>query len=427
MKIVGLITEYNPFHNGHQYHLEKALELTNADAAIVVMSGNYVQRGTPAIMPKHLRAEIALKSGAAVVLELPVCYASGSAEYFALGAVSLLEQLGCVNALCFGTESGDLAPLKKTAKILLNEPVEYKSALQYYLKAGHSFPAARQKALQEYTADREICSCLNQPNNILGIEYLKALYTLESRIVPYALQRKESNYHDTELQSSYSSASAIRKLLAYTSHAIHTVSDGIYDEPVLSDILTRLEEQVPPACIELLEETHRIRYPIYSNDFSLLLKYRLLTLTAEELTEYVDITPDLANRISKNKNEFVSFDQFCDVLKTRELTHTRISRALLHILLNIKKTDLEKYTTNGLNGYAHILGFRRDCTDVLSIMKQHSAIPLLTKLSSASHLNEPAQKMLMQDIFASDLYESVVTNKFKTPFINEHEHSIIRI
>lgn len=427
MKIVGLITEYNPFHNGHQYHLEKALELTNADAAVVVMSGNYVQRGTPAIMPKHLRAEIALKAGAAVVLELPVCYATGSAEYFALGAVSLLEQLGCVNAICFGTEAGNLTPLKKAAKFLANEPAEYKNSLQHYLKSGYSFPAARQKALFEYSNDREIASCLNQPNNILGIEYLKALYRLNSQITPYSIRRKESGYHDTELQSSYSSASAIRKLLEYSSHAIHTVSDNMYDEPVLSDVLTRLEEQVPPACIQLLEETHRIRYPIYSNDFSLLLKYRLLTLTPENLAEYVDITPDLANRIAKNKNDFVSFDQFCDVLKTRELTHTRISRALLHILLDIRKKDLQECADNNLNRYAHILGFRRDCTDVLAVMKQKSTLPLLTKLSSASHLDAAAQKMLMQDIFASDLYESVVTNKFKTPFINEYEHSIVRI
>lgn len=341
--------------------------------------------------------------------------------------MSLLEQLGCVNALCFGTESGDLAPLKKIARILSDEPYEYREILQYYLKSGFSFPAARQKALEEYIKDSRITACLNQPNNILGIEYLKALYHLKSSMVPYAIKRKESDYHDTELGNSYSSASAIRRLLAYTSHAIHTVSDDIYDEPVLSDILTRLEEQVPPACIQLLEETHRIRYPIYANDFSLLLKYKLLTLTAKELSGYVDITADLANRILKNRNDFISFEQFCDILKTRELTHSRISRALLHILLDIRKDDFNQYLAGGFHGYAHILGFRRDSADILSIMKQQSALPLLTKLSAVSDLDEFALKMLQQDIFAADLYETVVTDKFKTPFINEYEHSIIRI
>lgn len=427
MKIVGLITEYNPFHNGHQYHLEKALELTGADAAIVVMSGNYVQRGTPAIMPKHLRTEIALKSGAAVILELPVCYATGSAEFFALGAVSLLEQLGCVNAICFGTESGDLAPLKKIANILANEPAEYSNFLQSHLKSGYSFPAARQKALQEYLHDEDLISCLSHPNNILGIEYLKALHLLRSNMVPYAIKRKESNYHDTDLKTTYSSASAIRKLLDFSSHAIHTASEEMYDEPILSDILTRLEEQVPPACIQLLEENHRLRYPVYANDFSLLLKYKLLTMTPNDLTKYVDVTPDLANRIIKSRNDFINFDQFCDILKTRDLTHTRISRALLHILLNIKKRDLKEYISNNLHGYAHILGFRKDCVDVLTIMKQHSSLPLITKLSANSNLKDFAKYMLMQDIFASNLYESVVTDKFKTPFINEHEHPIIRI
>lgn len=410
MKIVGLITEYNPFHNGHQYHLEKALEITRADAAIVVMSGNYVQRGTPAIMPKHLRAELALKAGASVVLELPVCYSCGSAEFFALGAVSLLDRLGCVDALCFGTELGDLAPLKKIAKILADEPGEYKRILQNYLKSGLSFPTARQRALLEYLADEQLSSSLSHPNNILGIEYLKALYLSDSRMIPYTIPRKESDYHDTKLRTTYSSASAIRTLL----------TDKSPD-------LTRLEEQVPPACIRMLEEKHLIRYPVYANDFSLLLKYRLLTLSFEELTEYVDISRELANRIFKNRNRFICFDQFCDILKTRNLTHTRISRALLHILLDIRKKDLNEYRAHDFHGYAHILGFRRDSKAVLSIMKQKTAVPLLTKLTAASQLESFAYHMLQQDIFSSDLYESVVTDKFKTPFINEYKHSIVRI
>lgn len=409
MKLVGLITEYNPFHNGHQYHLEKALETANADAAIVVMSGNYVQRGTPAVMPKHLRTEAALKSGAAVVLELPVCYASGSAESFALGAISLLDLLGCVDAVCFGTESGELTSLKKIAEILSDEPDRYREILQKYLKDGYSFPAARQNALLEYTGNPELSSCLSHPNNILGVEYLKALYLINSKMAPFTIKRRESNYHDTELGASYSSATAIRKLFAET------------------DFVSLLKSQVPDSCIPLLRENYWLRYPVEANDFSLLLKYRLLTLDAADLISYVDVTQDLANRIFKNRNQFIHFEQFCDLLKTRELTYTRISRALLHILLDIRKTDLSEYRENNFHGYAHILGFRKDCTDVLSIMKKKSAIPLLTKLTAVSELDDFAKKMLTQDISASDLYESVVTNKFNTPFINEYEHQIIRV
>ena len=174
MKVVGLITEYNPFHNGHQYHIEKSLEVTGADAAVVVMSGDYVQRGIPAIMPKLLRTEMALKCGAGAVFELPVCYATGSAELFALGAVSLLDHLGIIDCLCFGSECGNLEEMGHIADILLEEPESYRNILQANLKNGLSFPAARQRALSAYLGNENASLLLDDPNNILGIEYLKA-------------------------------------------------------------------------------------------------------------------------------------------------------------------------------------------------------------------------------------------------------------
>ena len=170
MKIVGLITEYNPFHNGHLYHIKEALRVTGADAAIVVMSGDYVQRGMPAIMPKRLRAEMALKCGAAAVFELPVCYATGSAEYFATGAVSLLNSLGIIDCLCFGSECNDLSALSRIADILLDEPLKYRHLLKTHLKNGQSYPAARMHAVSEYLDAPSCASVLNDPNNILGIE-----------------------------------------------------------------------------------------------------------------------------------------------------------------------------------------------------------------------------------------------------------------
>lgn len=176
MKIVGLITEYNPFHNGHLYHMQKAKEITGADSVIAVMSGNYVQRGAPAIMPKHLRAEMALEAGIPLVLELPVCYASGSAEYFADGAISLFEKLGCIDSICFGSECGDYYLLEKVAHVTADEPEAYKQTLQDALKQGLSFPLARQAALKAYFQDPSLDDILEQPNNILGIEYIKALY-----------------------------------------------------------------------------------------------------------------------------------------------------------------------------------------------------------------------------------------------------------
>ncbi len=427
MKIVGLITEYNPFHNGHLYHIQKAKEITGADTVIVAMSGNYVQRGAPAIMPKHIRAEIALEAGVPVVLELPVCFATGSAEYFAAGAISLFEALGCIDSICFGSECGNYEILEKIAHIAADEPEEYRFLLQEGLRKGMSFPLARQKALKAYLKDPDLDSVIEKPNNILGIEYIKNLYQKKSNIKCYTIKRIVSGYHDEHLTGNLSSASAIRKLLEYTGKSLYIESDELYDEPVLSEILTRLEDQVPPSAIRLLEETHRTRYPLYTNDFSLLLKYKLLTETRDSLVKYKDITEDLANRIMNQKDNFITFDQFCDLLKTREMTYTRICRSLFHILLNITNEDMNMYEKEGFCQYAHILGFRNDAGKVLNLMKQTSKVPLLTKLTQTEKLTSTGEHMLNQDIFASDLYESIITQKFKMPFINEYCKQIVKV
>lgn len=397
MKIVGLIAEYNPFHNGHQYHIEKAREITGADAVIVIMSGNFVQRGTPAIMPKHLRTEVALKGGASVIIELPVCYASGSAEFFAYGAVSILDKLGCVDSICFGSECGNIEVLQDLAKIIHDEPKQYKESLNLYLRQGSSFPLARQKAMKDFLKSNVADSILGEPNNILGIEYLKALYRLNSKMKPYTIQRISSHYHDEYLQETYSSASAIRKAI---------------NGPVEFD----WSSQVPDSCVSLYQENHQLRYPVYANDFSLLLKYKLLRENKESLMEYADVSEELANRILNKLNEFISYEQFCELLKTKEVTYTRVSRALLHILLDVKDEDMSELE------YARVLGFRIADSEVLSLIKKQASIPLVTKLTAVDNIT-----MLMQDIYVSNLYESVVTDKFGTPFINEFEQQIVRL
>lgn len=427
MKIVGLITEYNPFHNGHLYHIEKAKEITGADFVIVVMSGNYVQRGAPAIMPKHLRAEVALEAGVDILMELPVCYAVGSAEYFAAGAIDLLEQLGCVDSICFGSECGDYGLLARIAHILADEPEGYKQTLKEALKTGRSFPLARQIALKEYLQDDTLDLVLEQPNNILGIEYIKALYQRHSSMKSYTIKRMVSGYHDSDLSSSYSSASAIRRLLSFTSQSVMLEKDGMFDEPSMTEVLSRLEGQVPPSCIRMLEETHHSRYPVYTNDFSLLLKYRLLTETRQTLTTYLDISEELANRIINNANDFISFDQFSDQLKTRDMTLSRICRCLFHILLNIRTEDLLAYQQAGYCQYARILGFRKDARRLLTLLKNSSNVPLITKLTQTEKLSATGLSMLKTDIFAANLYESLITNKYKMPFINEYQQQILRI
>lgn len=396
MKIVGLIAEYNPFHNGHQYHIEKAREITGADAVIVVMSGNFVQRGTPAIMPKHLRAEMALKAGASLMIELPVCYATGTAEQFAYGAVSILNNLGCVDAICFGSECGDIHLLNDLTEILCKESDEYKESLQKHLRCGLSFPLARQKAIEEIYPTQDFSKILEQPNNILGIEYIKALYRLNSKIKPYTIQRISSQYHDADLQEKFSSATALRQVIGENS--IHG-----------------LVGQIPNDNISLFQNNYQKRYPIFTNDFSLLLKYRLLNETKLTLTQYADVSEELANRIYNQRNEYIDFEQFCELLKTKEVTYSRISRALIHILLGVKKTDYMNIN------YARVLGFRKDDADVLTEIKNKATIPLVTKIT------QQKDALLDIDIFVSNLYESVVTDKFKTSFINEYKHAVVRV
>lgn len=424
MKIVGLIAEYNPFHNGHQYHIQKALETTDSDAAVILMSGDFVQRGAPAIMPKHLRAKAALYSGASVVMELPVCYACGSAEYFARGAISIFEALGCVNSICFGSECGDLDKLNQIAQIFAEEPTEFSSFLQEYLRKGLSFPSARQEALLRYTGDSSLGEILELPNNTLGIEYIKAIYQTGSRIRPYTITRMESGYHDQNLSQTYSSASAIRRLLSPAENTSESFRIGITDEKRQDELLSCLKDHIPAPSIRLLKENQGIRYPIFSNDFSLLMKYRLLLESPESLSEYADVTPDLANRIINYRNSFLTWDQFCNLLKTKEVTYARISRMLLHILLGIRRSDMEDYAVSGFSEYARILGFSKSDTLVLKELKKHSRIPLITKLVSVKGLSPSGSHMLDTDIFAANLYESVITDKFGSAFKNEYEKQI---
>lgn len=413
MKTVGLITEYNPFHNGHAYHIEKAKMLTGADRVIVVMSGDFVQRGAPAVMPKHLRAKSALLSGASLIIELPVCFATGSAEYFAQGSISLLNRLGCIDSICFGSECGDLHLLKEIAQILADEPIEYQTALKQALKEGASFPAARQEALNIYSD--KYSEILASPNNILGIEYLKALAKIHSKMEPFTIKRIGAGYHDMDIDGQFSSATAIRSDI-YQLADVNSSSESLP--------LTHIQTQVPSSCHELMKKNYRTRYPVKADDFSLLLKAKLLSETAGSLSHYLDMSPELANRILRLRNDYLSFEQFCDLLKTKELTRSRISRSFIHVLLGITKDWLTAMKAPA--PYARILGFRRDHADLLGILKRTSDIPLITSPARAV-LADTAYQMLELDIYASDLYESVITDLYGTPFHNELTKQIIKI
>lgn len=428
MKITGLITEYNPFHKGHEYHIKKTKEVTGADYVIVVMSGDFVQRGTPACVQKHVRAHMALVSGADLVLELPVAYATGSAELFAQGAVSILDQLGVVDSICFGSECGTTEPLMEIARLLTEEPEWYRVALQEHLKNGLSYPAARAAAIPEYS------KLLSSPNNILGIEYCKALLRLHSHIQPVSIMREGNLYHAENLNQELPSATAIRKQLLCKNHHMPTNLSKVPEnygqpqaDPIKQEIGTyyieenpTLASQIPAKAFSVLSKEIDTSGIVTDNDFSQMLFYRLLSASsATELTAYMDVSDELAARIYKCRMQFISFDQFVDLLKTKELTRTRINRALLHILLGIKKGQPTA-------AYAKILGFRKDAGALLSAIKKKGQIPFFSKTATARKLlNQEQNQLFEQSIFASHLYESVLAQKAQRPLVHEHTKKII--
>lgn len=403
MKVVGLITEYNPFHKGHEYHIQKAKEMTGADYIITIMSGDYVQRGTPAIVEKHVRAHMALVCGVDLVLELPIIYATGSAEIFAEGAVRILDNLGVVDSICFGCECGSVSPLMEIARILNNEPKWYSEAFQKYLKEGYSYPAARAAALPEYT------DILNSPNNILGIEYCKAILKTDASLEPIGIQRKGNEYHSDKLDQHLPSATAIRQTLIGTENNIFDIEDVQY-----------LADHIPQTALDVFTDHILKNGIIYENDLSSMLLYRLLQAESYlDFLVYEDISKQLASRIFNLRNKFINFTQFADLIKTKDITRTHVNRALLHILLNIRASI--PYAS-----YARILGLRKDAKELLSFIKAKSKIPFFSKSADADQLLDEQQLELFEATTnASMIYEGLKAQNNRIELIHEHSKAII--
>lgn len=427
MKVTGIVAEYNPFHKGHEYQINYCKKKMHSDYVIVVMSGDYVQRGTPALLPKHLRAEMALRCGADLVLEMPVSVSTASAEAFAMGGVSILDGLNVVDQLCFGSEYGEVSALQELASVLIKEPEEYRVLLKTFLSEGLSFPAARSQALIEYFKNphhfegddfdgiltpllNQIVQILNSPNNILGIEYCKALLRLNSKIKPVTLKRQGMGYHETTLNEQststsehFASASAIRNALKSDSE--------------INEVL----KEVPDEAVPLLKTAVKKKEFLLEDDFSLLLQYCLLNETPESLSGYADMSKDLAARIYNQINHFENFTQFTELLKTKELTYTRIQRSLLHTILKIKEQP-EKIP------YARVLGFRKSSSPLLKEIKQHATIPLITKAADATGiLSADGQELWNTNLRASNIYESVLTQKTGHTFIHEYKKQLVLI
>ena len=396
MNATGIIVEYNPLHNGHLYHINKSRELTGCDAIVAVMSGNFVQRGEPAFIDKFTRTRMALISGADLVLELPLIYSISSAEGFAFGGISLLNATGIINSVCFGSEAGSLEQLDKIADILNKEPEAYRLLLKDHIKSGMSYAASRESALREYASDAgfKIDESISSSNNILSIEYLKALKKTNSSIKPYTIKRIGSCYNQQSIEGSISSATAIRKSLE------SAMSAGC----------------LPSYCISLISSLSKEgRGPVYMEDLSDIILFTLRSRSLSELSRLQDVNEGLEYRIKKASENCGCISEVVNQVKNKRYPETRIQRILLYALFNITKEAGLKVKCPP--DYIRVLGFNSKGREALGHIKACCTIPVITNPS-------PKEEELMRyDLMSTDIYSLCFKNPyyrkarmdFKTP------------
>ncbi|MBE3093156.1 MAG: nucleotidyltransferase [Chloroflexi bacterium] len=420
MKILGIITEYNPFHNGHLYHLFKAKEITRADYVVAVMSGNFLQRGEPAIINKWVRTKMALNAGVDLIIELPFVFSTQDANGFAFGAVKLLDSLKIIDYLCFGCETDNLDTLYSISNFLHVEPQKYKELIVYYSKNGYEFPKARSQALCEYhrifgieglekISTLELSKLLKYPNNILALEYIKHLLNLKSKIKPIAIKRIGASYHQKNIKGKISSATSIRNEI------LNNLSSPKTDLFMLNG---KIKSTIPPSGFSVLEsELREGRGPITIDSYRQSIFAILRRMSSDDISRIHGVTEGLENRIKKASLKSYTIEQLINAIKTRRYTRTKIQRIILHIMMNLSKNDIAIFNKYGPL-YARVLGFSKKGKTLLRAIKKNSSTPLISKLSNYlrqiifeknNRVRNRLVKMLDYDILATDIY--VLGNK----------------
>ena len=384
--ILGIVSEYNPFHNGHLMHLNYSKDLTKADFTIAVMTGNFVQRGDTSLVDKWTKTEMALKAGIDLVIELPTVYATSSAENFADGAIKILDSLGIVDYLSFGSEIGELGPIDAVASVLAKEPKDLSALITRQLKSGLSYPKSREIALAQYFGTSPIYTeILQNPNNILGVEYLKAIKRRRSHIKAFTVKRDYSDYNSNTVKKGFASATAIRTMIK-NKKPIHKV--------------------VPFETYELLERQAKLGKIIPDlTVFEKEIIYTLRKMTLQEIASLPDVSEGLENRIKMAVNTYNTLPAIIEAIKTKRYTQTRIQRILVHALLGITQKDIN--SSKRTIPYIRILGFNKHGKRIISaIAKENPRLKIIVsvkKFMEAS--NDTALKnMLSKDIFASNVY-----------------------
>lgn len=389
-RVIGVVAEYNPFHNGHYYHLQATKEITGAEYCVAVISGNFTQRGDTSIVNKWAKAYMAICGGADLVIELPTVYSISSAENFASGAVKILDNLKVVDAISFGAEANDLATLNNIANVLYEEPKAYTNILSHELKKGISYPAARENALMMYLNDiKRYANTLSSPNNILAIEYLKALKIQKSKLEPIMIRRKKVYYNDNKIVDDFASATVIRKLL----------QDGEY---------ANLRKVIPRSSYTIIGQESRKGGMVLSlSKYEKEIIYTLRKMTVEEIAELPDVSEGLQFAIKNAANEANNLKDLISNIKSKRYTQTRIQRILLYALLGIDKKLMEN--SRKVVPYVRVLGFTQKGKSLLSeISRRNPKLNIITSLKKYMDQNQNKNKvlaeMLEKDIFATDVY-----------------------
>ena len=386
-KVLGIICEYNPFHNGHLYHLEQSKKATGSNYVVAIMSGNFTQRGSTAIIDKWSRTEAALRCGVDLVIELPVLYATSSAENFAEGSIRILDSLKVVDYLSFGSETSDIDILDGIATVLYKEPKSYKNMLANELKKGLSFPKARENALLLYLNNKKYANILSSPNNILGIEYIKALKKYKSNIRPISISRFEAGYNDINYSGNIASATAIRNI----------IKNGSFD------ITKRL---LPPPSFEILIDNIKQGHIIPDlSVFERQIIYNLRKMSIDEIAELPDVSEGLEFSIKKAANSCNTIQEFLNIIKSKRYTSTRLQRILLYSLLGITKKDIA--LSKKVNPYVRVLGLNNRGKFIISeIAKANSKLEIITSVKRFADKsnNKNLKLMLDKDIFATNVY-----------------------
>ncbi|WP_207642071.1 nucleotidyltransferase [Syntrophomonas zehnderi] len=396
MAVLGIIAEFNPFHNGHLHLIQRAHQQEHFSATVIVMSGNFLQRGEAALCNKWSRTAMALKAGADLVIELPFCFAVRSAYYFARGAIQLLQRTGVVSHLAFGSESGNLEELQNLADYLVDESPAYQECLRKHLATGISFASARSLALQSLLPDPKLKHLLLMPNNILALEYLHVLAEEQSAIKPITIMRQGTGYHSTEL-GPLASASAIRSCLLDKADREYLVETM----PLTS--LHRLEHEILAG-----------RAPISMNALEQSILLKLRCSSAQELAEIYEVTEGLENRILQGANLYGTLEELKHYIKSKRYSLARINRTLLYILLDVQARQIAAFDELGPN-YLHILGFSTQGQKILQEIKDKTNLPVLNRGSNVKKLHQDksdplTQAMLDLDIRSTDIYTLLYPN-----------------